>query len=1058
MKKTRQISLKMKKLMMMTILIISSTCVLFAQQKTVKGVITDSFREPLIGATVVVQNSGVGTVTESDGSFSISAANGDLLIIRYVGYKETSITIDNRTEYSVIMKEDSQSLEEIVVVGYGTRKRTDVTGAMVSVRAEELKSRPTTNVFEAMQGRAAGVDIRTSDRPGEMGDVFIRGRRSLSASSSPLYVVDGIPLNTTYGRTPEESRTNVNARGGALESLNPSDIESVEILKDASATAIFGSRGANGVVIITTKKGKEGKITLNYSGSLTVDNLKDRTTWTTAGEYMEWRRWSRYYQDPTRYPRGDAPNKANDNEIFKGATDPYSWANIEKGWASGQWDGSKVSTTDWGSFVTQTGITNEHTISGSGGNDKNKTYMSFGYLNNEGVIKGQYYDRFTVKLSNDSKLTDWLTMGASINTTYSIQSYGQSNDGGTTSGPASAYAAAMINLPWAMPFDSDGNRIKYPGGEQRVLTVVDEWKYSIDERKVFRALGSLYTQLDFGKIYEPLKGLSYRFNFGPDLRYYRRGMFNDGESVNRQGSNLVSLTNTTDFSWTLDNLIFYNTNFGKHDIGVTLLQTATKHDYMSSLMSAVGIPLPGSLWNALNKANVNALDNWDSSLTQMQMLSYMARVNYSYNNRYLLTASIRRDGASQLAEGHKWSNFPSIALGWRIDQEGFMSDLPWMDQLKLRLGYGVTGNAAISPYSTKGEIISLFYPFGNAATLGYVGSESEKTIAGGEVLMANPSLGWERTAQWNYGIDFSFLKGRISGIFDLYNSHTYDLLMRQNIPSLTGYKTTYNNIGETKNFGYDLTLNLVPVRTRDLEWSIGLNMAYTKSEITMLSNGKENDIANGWFIGESIQMIYGYESAGVWKEEDAAEMQQFNANGHQFQAGMAKPKDQNGDHKIDPDNDRVLIGHRDPRWTAGIFSYLTYKGWELGIQMYGRMDYSMDNGGVWVGGYSNVRKYDYYNENNKNAKYPKPIYDEGGKDPYYGTAGYYNGSYLMIRNLSLGYTFPSAWTKGTGISNLKLYAQMKNPALIFSHSDFYDLDSDNNTYLQGFTFGLNLSF
>jgi len=1042
---------------LLTVILLLFSTVIVAQTKTITGTVVDDKGESLIGASISIKGTSTGTITDMDGNFSIDASAEDDLVVKFTGYLERTIRVGTQTHIDVAMEEDTQLLDEVVVVGYGIQKKSDVTGAMLGVKANELKARPTSNVFEAMQGRAAGVDIRTSDRPGELGDVYIRGRRSLSATSAPLYVVDGVPLNTTVGSTPEEALNNVSPRGGALESLNPSDIESVEVLKDASATAIYGSRGANGVVIITTKKGKDGKFTLSYSGSLSVDNLKDRTTWTTAGEYIEWRRWAYYYSDPTRYPRGDNPNINNDKQIFNGDVDPYSWANIEKGWASGVWDGSRVATTNWGSFVSQTGITTEHTISGSGGNEKNKTYLSFGWLDNKGVIKGQYYDRYTVKMSNDTKLTDWLTLGASINGAYSIQSYGQSNDGGTTSGPVDAYAAAMINLPWAVPYDNDGNRIKYPGGEQRVLTVVDEWKYSIDERKVFRALGSFYAQVDFGNILTPLKGLSYKINFGPDLRYYRRGMFNDGESVNRQGTNIASLTNTTDFSWTLDNLIYYNRSIGKHSFGLTLLQTATKYNYVSSFMSAIGIPLPGSLWNALNKNNISSLNDWDSSLTEKQMLSYMARINYSYLDRYLLTASIRRDGASQLAEGHKWSSFPSIALGWRMEQEDFMKDQNWIEQLKLRLGYGVTGNAAINPYSTKGEIVSLFYPFGGAATLGYVGSEPT-LISGGDVMMANQKLGWERTAQWNYGIDFSFLKGRISGIFDLYNSHTSDLLMRQSIPSLTGYTSTYNNIGETKNFGYDLTLNLVPVRTRDFEWNIGLNAAYTKSEITSLSNGKEDDIANGWFIGQSINMIYSYESAGIWKEEDADVMQKFNDNGHQFQVGMARPKDQNNDYKIDPDNDRVFIGHRDPRWTVGITSYFTYKGWELGIQMYGRMDYMNDDGGVWVGGYSNVRVYDYYNENNKNAKYPKPIYDAGGKDPYYAIAGYYDGSYLMIRNLSLGYTLPYSLLKNAGISNLKVYAQVKNPALIFSHSDFNDMDTGTNTYLQGFTFGLNLSF
>lgn len=1031
--------------------------VLHAQQKTIRGSVVDERNEPMIGATVMVNGTQNGTITDMDGNFTIQAQTGDVLRVFYVGYTESLVTIDGKSEKKIVLKENTEMIDEVVVVGYGTQKKSDVTGAMVSIGDKELSARPVSNAFEAMQGKAAGVDIRTSDRPGEMGDVFIRGTRSLTASSSPLYVVDGVPLNGTVGKTPEEDLNGLsNSRGGVLESLNPSDIESVEILKDASATAIYGSRGANGVVLITTKKGKDGRFTVNYSGSVSIDEIKDRTTWMSAGEYLEWRRWAYYYRDSSVYPRGDQPTQANDKAIFNGDNDPYAWKNIMKGWSGGTWDGSKVSTTDWTKYVTQTGITTEHTVSGSGGNEKNQSYVSFGWLNNKGTIKGQDYNRYTAKVSNDLKLTDWLSLGATVNATYSIQNYGMSNDGGTTSGPNSAYAAATRNLVYSVPYDDEGNRIEYPGADSKIKTVVDEWQYSKDERKVFRALGSFYAQFNLGKIWKPLEGLSYKVNFGPDFRYYRRGMFNDAESVNREGVNYASLTKSTDFSWTLDNLLYYNKSIGKHDFGFTLLQTATQYEYESNYMAAEGIPLSSSLWNALSTTNISALKSWDSSLTEKQLLSYMGRINYTYNGRYMLTASVRRDGASQLAEGYKWSTFPSVALGWRIDQEEFLKELPWISQLKLRLGYGVTGNSAIAPYSTKGAIASLFYPFGSSPTAGYVGYESQ--LADGAITLANQKLGWEKTKQWNLGLDFGFLNGRVSGIFDIYTSHTSDLLMLQSIPSLTGYMATYNNIGETKNFGYDLTLNLVPIKTRDLEWNIGLNAAYTKNEIVSLANGKQDDISNGWFIGESVNVIYDYESAGIWKEEDAAEMAKFNANGHNFQVGMSRPADQNDDYKIDANDDRKIIGHTDPRWTLGIGSNITYKGWELGIQLYGRMNYTYNTGGVWVGGRYNVRSYDYYNENNKNAEYQKPIFDEGGKDAYYYVLGFKNGAYLKIRNISLGYTFPGKMLKGTGLSNLKLYAQCKNPGMVFSHIDFIDMDTYSNTYNSGLTFGLNVTF
>ena len=1025
-----------------------------AQQRNVQGMVTDPNGEPIIGASVVVKDTTNGTITDFDGKFTLSnVPEKGIITITYIGYKGQDIPVAGKSTLKVTLAEDTKTLDEVVVVGYGTQKKSDVTGSMVSVGAKELKSRPTANVFEAMQGKAAGVDIRTSDRPGEVGDIFIRGSRSLSASSQPLYVVDGVPLNGTVGKTHEENLDNVSPRGGTLESLNPSDIESVEVLKDASATAIYGSRGANGVILITTKRGKEGKFTFSYAGSVSTDNIKDRTTWMSAGDYLTWRRWAYYYSDPNKYPRGDEPTIENDKQIFNAASDPYAWANIERGWSGNTWDGSKVQTTDWADYVTQTGITTEHTISGSGGSEKNHSYVSFGWLKNEGTIKGQDYTRYTAKINNDMKLTEWLTLAASINATYSVQNYGMSNDGGTTSGPRSAYAAAMRNLPYAVAYDDEGKRIEYPGADSKIKTVIDEWNYSTDERKVFRALGSFYAQLNFGKIWKPLEGLSYKLNFGPDFRYYRRGMFNSAESTNREGLNYASLTKSTDFSWTLDNLIYYNRTIGKHDFGFTFLQTATKYEYEANNMSGEGIPLESSLWNAFK--SLSSLKSWESSLTEKQLLSYMARMNYTYKGRYMLTASVRRDGASQLADGHKWATFPSVALGWRIDQEEFLKEISWISQLKLRLGYGVTGNSAITPYQTKGGISSLYYPFGPNPTQGYIAYENEAGITN---TLANQNLGWEKTAQWNIGVDFNFFNGRINGIVDVYTSKTTDLLMAQSIPTLTGYARTYANVGKTKNFGYDLTFNFVPVRTKDFEWNIGVNAAYSRNEIVSLANGKEDDPANGWFIGESTNSIYTYESAGLWKEEDRADMEKFNANGHDFQIGMARPVDQNGDYKIDANNDRTIVGYYDPRWTLGLNTNFTYKGWDLGIQLYGRMGFKYYDSSVWVGGRYNVRDYDYYNENNKNAAHPKPIYDEGGKDAYYNETYLKNGSYLKIRNISLGYTFPNRLLTHTGLSALRMYAQIKNPGYIFSGCKTLDLDTYSNTYNSGFTFGLNLSF
>ena len=1037
----------LKRQVLFVLFAFAATLCAFAQNKTITGLVVDGNGESIIGASVLVKGTTNGIITDIDGKFTLNdVPEAGVIQISYIGYKTQEISAKNKANLKVVLVEDNEMLDEVVVVGYGVQKKSDVTGAMIRVGSEELNSRPVANAFEAMQGKAAGVDIVSNERPGEVGTINVRGVRSLSASNTPLYVVDGIPLMSNSG----------------IETLNPQDIESIDVLKDASATAIYGSRGANGVILVTTKSGKEGKMSLNYSGTVTIENLQDYSEMMNSAEYIDWRRWAYYYKEPNKYPRGDQPTKDSDYLIFNGAKDPYAWRNIEKGWAGGSWNGAAVPTTDWADMVTQTGITHEHTLSASGGSEKVKGYASIGYLNNEGTVKGQSYTRYTAKVSLDMDPTKWFKMGLNINGTFSNQQYGSSAQAVgqmVKDRPSNLYAASTSLYPYAVPYDDEGNRIDYPGGDDKVKTIVDEWNYSENERRMFRAIGSLYAQLDLGEIYSPLKGLRYRFNFGPDFRYYRNGSFQDAKSVSREGTNRAKLSNSSDFSWTLDNLIYYDREIGKHSFGVTLLQSATKYRYEESSMAAINIPLPSAKWNALSKKNISALDDWSSGLTEKQLLSYMFRLNYDYNNKYLLTVSGRWDGASQLAQGNKWAFFPSAALGWRLDQEGFLQDISWINQLKLRVGVGVTGNSAIDPYQTKGAVVPVYYPFGASPTPGFVASES--IAKDGNVAMANKDLTWEKTTQYNIGVDYSVLNGRISGVLDFYTSRTTDLLMEMTIPSLNGYTNTYANVGKTSHIGIDLTLNTVNVKTRSFEWSTSINAAWQKDKIDELANGKEDDINNSWFIGQALGVIYGYQSAGIWKEEDAAEMAKFNAKGHSFQAGMARPVDQNGDYKIDPNDDRVVIGHTRPRWTFGMTNTFSYKNFDLSVMLYGRFDYMVDTGGEWQGGRYTQRKINYYNENNKNAEYQKPIHDDGGGDPYYQILGYKNGSFLKVRNISLGYTFPQTLVKKWNLSNLKVYVQAKNPGRIFSNIDFLELDASQNltsTWNRGFTIGLNVGF
>ncbi|GEL10798.1 SusC/RagA family TonB-linked outer membrane protein [Flavobacterium glycines] len=1011
-----------------------TTMTALAQTSTITGTIKDNTGMPIPGANVLIKNTTTGIQTDFDGKFAIKAKPEDILVVSFIGMKTTEIKVGSQKTINIKLEEEGAKLEEVVVVGYGTRKKKDLTGSIVSVGAEEIASRPVQNAVQAMQGKAAGVDISSNERPGTVGSINIRGSRSISASNSPLYVVDGIPLNS-----------------GGIDFINPNDIESIDVLKDASATAIYGSRGANGVIIVSTKKGKNGKYTLNYDTAVSTDKIHEFAPLMNAGEYIELRRWAKYYSNPSGFPAGNAPTIANDKDIFLATADPAAWANIEKGWSKDStgkdvWDGSKVSTTNWTKFVTQTGVTKQHTLSVSGGTETMKAYGSFGYLDNTGTLKGQSYKRYNGIANVDITPTKWFQMGINLNASYGLNEYGLSNVGRSAVASSDGiYITARQNLPYAVPLDANGQRIQNPGGDSTIRNVYQEYKYSQDQRLTLKIFGSIYSQLDFGGFSKALEGLKYRINFGPDLTSYRNGVYLDGLSSARSGTSFASLAKNQTISYTLDNLILYNKTIGKHDFGVTLLQSQTQYHNEESAMSAQNIKNPDNKWNALTTANVT-LAGYSSGLTESGLYSYMGRVTYSYDDKYLITASGRSDAASQLAPGHKWSFFPSASLAWRIDREDFLQNINWLNALKLRAGYGVTANASVSPYQTQPPLDQVLY----STSSGVVNSTQ----------LGNVELGWERTTQYNYGIDFGLFNNRISGSLEYYTSKTDDLLFNRSIPPVTGFSSTLQNIGKTKGNGVELTLNTTNVKAKDFEWSSSLSASYQKSTLVELQNGKFDDINNTLFIGQTRGVIYGFENNGVWRPEDAVEMAKFNAAAGStiFTFGNARPVDQNGDYKIDANNDRVVIGSTEPKYIAGLTNTFNYKNIELSIFVIGRFGYLYNVGGENLSGKTSQRKLDYYTDDNTDAEYQKPIFSAGTGDLYNTIFGYKNGSFLKIRNISLGYNFDKDFVEKIGLSRLRIYAQAANPGMIFSKVKWTDLDTRTTYSNRGMTLGLNVQF
>jgi TonB-linked SusC/RagA family outer membrane protein len=1008
----------------------------FLQQKGITGIITDKSGTPLPGVNVVATGTTVGVISGADGRYTIDVPpDAKNLTFSFIGMESQDIEISGRTSINVTLVESAIGLDEVVVVGYGTMKKSDITGSVVSVSNEQITARPVKNIFESLQGKAAGVDITTSIRPGTLGSISIRGARSLTASNSPLYVVDGIPIMSNSG----------------IETLNEQDIESIEILKDASATAIYGSRGANGVVLVTTKRGTEGKFSLNYSGSYTNEKMIWRSDYMDVAEFIEFSRWGAYYAsyNPTTgiYSRlpGNTPTLANDATINYFTAEPTAWQNIQKGWASGTWDPSQVETFDWMGVVTQPTYTQEHTLSASGGTKTMKAYGSIGYLNNQGTTKGQEYKRYTLRTNVELNPKNWITFGAGINGSWQYQDYGQSATGGSSNVTGDLIAAAARIEPYSLPYDADGNRIVHPGGKARVWNVIDEWKYSTNQRETLRILGSIFTEIKL-----PLKGLRYRMNFGPDFRFYRNGYYNDSKSIVRElSASNASISNTKDFSYTIDNLLYYDNKFGAHTIGATLLQTASKWTSESSSVSGQGIEVPSQLWNSLGSLTSAQLTGWSSGLTERQLESYMARVNYNYSDKYLLTLSGRWDGASQLAEGNKWAFFPSAAIAWRLDQESFLKGITWLDQLKLRLGYGTVGNSAVGLYSTKGAITQVTLPFGTGTETGYTLTSA----------IANEKLGWEKTTQYNLAVDFSFLKGRVNGTIEAYKSSTTDLLLTVALPSVSGYSSIIANVGETSNRGIDLTINSTLLNVSDFSWEINATAAWQKDQIESLMNGKEDMVGNTWFIGESIGIIYDYENIGIWQDtpEDQAEMALFNANGSQFAPGKIKIKDQNGDYRIDANYDRVIIGNTRPRWTLGLTNTFSYKGIELSAFLTGRIKYMSGVGESLTGMYGDQRVVDYWTPDNTGAEYQRPYMSEAGGDTYAGTY-YKDDSWIKVRNISLGYQLPKSLLSKVKINSLRVYAQVQNAGMLWSQNNFRDSEYGTLYYNRGYVFGINVGF
>ena len=949
-------------------------------QTTVTGTVSDG-AGPIPGVNVVLKGTTTGTSTDFDGNYSINAPSSGILVFSYLGYKTQEIQINNQKQINVSLEDDLQSLSEVVVIGYGTQNKESVTGSVVSIKGGELNEVQAANFQEALQGRAPGVNITTTNtRPGSNNtQIRIRGTRSLTGSNDPLIVLNGIPFS------------------GGLNDINTNDIESLDILKDASATAIYGSRGANGVILITTKTGKKGQ--------------KAKFTYNT------------YYTTKEVFAKFPMMNSEQFNALREATGRFNGGAPLN---ATGVDEDPSVDT-DWQDLIYGSGLQTSHDIGVTGGGENGTYSMGVGYLKDTSVLPVESFQRYSIRAQIDQQI------GAFRFGINSVSNFSLTNAAG-----ADLYGN-LSATPILNPYNADGSL-------KRVASMPQD-DFWVTTRSTLNAIGEgrVNLQKDFGtynNIYGEVaipgvEGLKYRLNVGLNLRMSRDGSFTGVgvANVNELAPNSGSTYNSLTTDYVIENLLTYDRTFAdKHQVNVVGLFSSQNTKFEDSNLSVRNIPNEEFLYYNLDSALLEDITGYGGNYGENSLLSYMGRVMYQYDNRYLITATVRSDGSSRLAPGNKWVTYPAVSIGWNLGNEAFMDNVEWVNLLKFRAGYGQTSNQAINNYATLGSLGVREYNFNDVFAVGYFVNE-----------LPNAGLGWEISETYNYGLDFGLFNNRLSGTVEYYTTETNDILYRVGLPSSSGVDSFVGNIGASSNKGVEVALNAAIIDNPDgFSWDFGVNFYTNKNEITSLASGEDRNEGNLWFVGSPINVIYDYKNIGLWNEtdEDFQYLQTLEPGGN---AGMIKVEytgefnpDGSPVRQINAEDRQVLDPQ--PDFQGGFNTRLAYKNFDLNVVGVFR------SGGIAVStlyssaGYLNLLtgrrnnvNVDYWTPENTDAKYPAPGGIQAGDGPKYGsTMGYFDGSYLKVRAMTLGYNFNPDLTNNFGIQNLRLYATVQNPFVLFS--------------------------
>ena len=975
------------------------------QTGVVKGQVTDKNGDGVIGATVKVKDAQAGTVTDYNGNFSLNVQKAGTLVVSYIGYLTKEIAFTPGQTLNITIEEDATALDEVVVVGYGVQKKSDVTGSVTSINKDRLSKLPVTNVLQAVQGAAAGVTIsQGSSIPGDAPSALVRGRNSINAGTGPYIVVDGIPISKS---------------GGSLNDINPGDIESMEILKDASATAIYGTNGANGVILITTKHGKEGKPSVSYNGYIGFENFAHKMDYCNGAQITQ--RYKDYVaQNPGETMYNDFVKNQNEAEAQ----------------AAGR-------ETDWlYDMVSQTGIIQDHNVTVNGGAEKIKYFISGDYMSQKGVLKGFNYKRYSLRMNIDADVTNYLKIGTN---SYIVS---HNRDGGRVN-----FMMAEAMSPYGKVYEDDGSYCIYPMYTESLFFNPMRDINQDHERRQWNINLNAYAELNFGNIWKPLTGLTYKFNFGYSFVPKRENYYNGAEQNDPNGYGYIFNAETQ--SRTVENILTYAKDIQKHHFDITLLYASSRKKYHDNTATGAKFINDELLWHNLGGGGTQTAKSYTDLY---KTVSQMGRLNYSYDSRYLFTFTVRRDGSSVFGADNKYGTFPSIALGWNIANEKFMEKADWLNNLKLRLSYGKAGNEAIGVYETLAKMSNAALTMdGQSATALYPSSR-----------MGNSGLGWETTKTFNIGIDFGFLNNRINGNIDFYTSTTTDLLLQRNLPKVSGYSNVYMNMGKTANKGLEITINSKNIVTKDFTWGTNLVWSWNKNEIKDLYGDEKSDIGNRWFIGEPISVIYDYEMVGIWQKDEIERGDHLKWD-PQAQPGDVKLRDVNGDGKIDPNDDKTIQGQTTPKWIGGLTNTFTYKNLSLSIfiqtvQGLKRNNSLLGTASDEMGRRNSPTEIGYWSESNPSNEF-RSLSKTSNR---WGYGFPCDASFTRIKDVTLSYQFPAQIVNALHISALTVYASARNLATFTSWKG-WDPEADitqrgwggyENNYpmTKSYVFGLNVTF